>query len=134
MRGRRFELGGAGQGADGDVALERLRGAYRAPGRLVHPDKLRGFDGATRAFQALVMALTRDGSGPPVESEEAEKGPGMSAQTRRVRTIVACPRCEGPGALRKEACRLFVQLAHDGIAGSTCSTCLCEFGERDALL
>ena len=85
--------------------LNDLRGAYRRLCRLVHPDKLRGFDGATRAFQALVTALDRvTGSDLPVESEEADKGPGIERTNEGcVRTIVKCPRCEEPwGASKNE--------------------------------
>ena len=112
--------------------LNDLRGAYRRLCRLVHPDKLRGFDGATRAFQALVTALDRvTGSDLPVESEEAEKGPGIERTNEGcVRTIVKCPRCEEPwGASKNEGLPDYAyNLLMTGLREYTCSTCLCEFG------
>ena len=112
--------------------LNDLRGAYRRLCRLVHPDKLRGFDGATRAFQALVTALDRvTGSDLPVESEEADKGPGIERTNEGcVRTIVKCPRCEEPwGASKNEGLPDYsYNLLMTGLREYTCSTCLCEFG------
>ena len=127
-----LSLGAPGKSLTAMSPLNDLRGAYRRLCRLVHPDKLRGFDGATRAFQALVTALDRvTGSDLPVESEEADKGPGIERTNEGcVRTIVKCPRCEEPwGASANEGLPNYAyNLLMTGLREYTCSTCLCEFG------
>ena len=124
-------MGAPGKALTAMSPLNDLRGAYRRLCRLVHPDKLRGFDGATRAFQALVTALDRvTGSDLPVESEEADKGPGIERTNEGcVRTIVKCPRCEEPwGASAQEGLPPYAyNLLMTGF-GSTRARPVYEFG------
>lgn len=90
-----LSLGAPGKTLTSRSPLNDLRGAYRRLSRLVHPDKLRGFDGATRAFQALVTALDRvtNPEAPAVE-DEAARGPAIERTNEGCRrTRVACPRC-----------------------------------------
>jgi len=127
-----LSLGAPGKTLTSRSPLNDLRGAYRRLSRLVHPDKLRGFDGATRAFQALVTALDRvtNPEAPAVEGEAA-RGPAIERTNEGCRrTRVACPRCEEPwGVSKNEGLPDYAyNLLMTGLREYTCSTCLCEFG------
>ncbi|KAH8070451.1 hypothetical protein JL721_5224 [Aureococcus anophagefferens] len=107
-----LSLGAPGSKLGALSPLNDLKKAYRKLSRVIHPDKLRGFDGATRAFQALkATRIERSNDGC-------------------VRTAVACPRCgEAWGASKNEGLPDYAyNLLMTGLRSYTCSTCLCTFG------
>ncbi|KAJ1459327.1 hypothetical protein M885DRAFT_511204 [Pelagophyceae sp. CCMP2097] len=118
-----------------DVAA--LQQAYRKLARAIHPDKLRGFDGATRAFQALVTALerlTRPEIGDSAKGARDASGSAAKTILRTndgcKRTRLRCPRCDEPwGESKSEGNPDWsYNLMMTGLRTFNCSTCLCEFG------
>ena len=113
-----------------------LQKCYRRLSLVLHPDKLRNFEFATKAFQAVVTALER--MTEPVLSEEAPKTKSKKiARTNEncLRTRVRCPRCREPwGESNMEGLPDWsYNLMMTGLRNWTCSTCLCEFGCVSAL-
>lgn len=134
-------LGAGGGSVSAASPTNDLRKAYRKLSIVIHPDKLRGFDGATRAFQALVTALDRVTNPEPPEVEDGGSAGRKKAQ--RIarsnegceRTSVACPRCkEEWGASSQEGLPSYAyNFMMTGLRTYTCSTCLCDFGCVSAL-
>ena len=76
-----------------------MRKAYLNLARVIHPDKIaRHFDGATRAFQALVRSFDEITAPEPTKaasSGSTPKGKTLSrSNTGCFHTKVSCPRCD----------------------------------------
>ena len=107
-----------------------MRKAYLKLSLVIHPDKLsRSFDGATKAFQALVRAFDRL-SAPEVlaevESKGAEKAKAISRSNENCfRTRVCCPRCKQPWSENTLDGNpdYFYNFLMMGLKSYTCSTC-----------
>eukprot|EP00629_Pelagomonadales_sp_RCC1024_P017124 CAMPEP_0119293542 /NCGR_PEP_ID=MMETSP1329-20130426/46286_1 /TAXON_ID=114041 /ORGANISM="Genus nov. species nov., Strain RCC1024" /LENGTH=572 /DNA_ID=CAMNT_0007294415 /DNA_START=112 /DNA_END=1827 /DNA_ORIENTATION=+ len=130
-------LGAPGREISAKSPVNELRKAYRRLCLVVHPDKLRGFDGATRAFQAVVTALDRvtNPEAPGGEEDDGYSGPALERTNEGcVRTRVRCPRCDEPwGESKNEGLPDYsYTLLMTGLRSYTCSTCLCEFGAASA--
>eukprot|EP00039_Didymoeca_costata_P003332 m.66905 g.66905 ORF g.66905 m.66905 type:complete len:567 (-) comp11846_c0_seq1:272-1972(-) len=117
-----------------------LRKAYLKLSLVLHPDKLRGFDKATVAFQGLVRAFERLSSPEQYEEEETKKRKKDSKQLARSnvgckRTQVLCPRCHVPwsSSTLDGNPDYFYNFLMTGLKSFTCSTCLLEFGCMSAL-
>jgi len=128
-------LGGGGGSSSSTASLQKC---YRRLSLVLHPDKLRNFDRATQAFQAVVTALERL-TAPKVEEEEEVPRQKKKRIARSnegcVRTRVRCPRCREPwGESQNEGLPDWAyNLMMTGLRAWTCSTCLCEFGCVSAL-
>ena len=130
-----LSLGAPGSKLGALSPLNDLKKAYRKLSRVIHPDKLRGFDGATRAFQALVTALDRLTNPEPTAAVDDGGKKQKATRIERsndgcVRTAVSCPRCgEAWGASKNEGLPDYAyNLLMTGLRSYTCSTCLCTFG------
>ena len=115
-----------------------LRKAYLKLSLLLHPDKLQDkFDGATRAFQALVSAFEHV-SRPelaPAKKGEKPKGPMISRSNQGCFvTAMACPRCKVEWGKKVEGNpEYYYNFMMMGVKSFTCSTCLLQFGCMTAL-
>eukprot|EP00808_Paulinella_micropora_P004507 g44408.t1 len=124
--------------------VAQMRKAYLKLSLVIHPDKLQGFEQATKSFQLLVKALD-ELSRPKEEVEEEE--PRYSKQEAQplhkisrgnvgcVRTNVRCPRCRTPwGGRDLEGNPPYAYtLLMQGLRSYVCATCLCEFGCMTAI-
>ena len=113
------------------------RKAYLQLSRMIHPDKLsRSFDGATRAFQALVAAFD-DLTKPPEASAAAAAGDGGKPKQATIsrsnqgchKTRIFCPRCDAEWFTADSGLQDFdYNLMMQGLKLYCCAACLCEFG------
>ena len=112
-----------------------LQKCYRRLSLVLHPDKLRNFDRATQAFQAVVTALERL-TEPTISDEPKTKKRTIARSNENcVRTRIRCPRCKEPWGERNDEGLpdWSYNLMMMGLRNYTCSTCLCEFGCVSAL-
>ena len=111
-----------------------MRKAYLKLSLLLHPDKLSGhFDGATRAFQAVVSAfeqLSRPETVQKPQPGKKPKGPLISRSNGGCHhTKMGCPRCSVDWGKKVEGNPdYFYNFMMMGAKTFTCSTCLLQFG------
>lgn len=125
-----LQLGAPGKPLSARSPLNDLKKAYKKLSLAIHPDRLRGFDGATRAFQALVTALDRLSNPAPAAEADGAAERKQRSNDGCARTDVRCPRCgEAWGASKSEGLPDYAyNFLMTGLKNYTCSTCLCEFG------
>ena len=114
-----------------------LRKAYLNLSRLIHPDKLsRTFDGATRAFQELVLAFEGLTAPEPVKgpAKKAAKNTISRSNDRCHRTRLFCPRCSAEWAMKDSGLPDYeYTLMMQGLKTYCCALCLCDFGCMTAI-
>jgi hypothetical protein len=123
--------------------LPAMRKAYLKLSMIVHPDKLRSFPQATKAFQALVSAFERLSKPEEFADEEDEPGPQAAAMKARAlsrsnngcfQTTIKCPRCHevwgGAQASLQGIENYYYNYLMMGLKTYCCSTCLCEVREN----
>lgn len=107
----------------------------------MHPDKLRDFSDATKAFQAITQAFERLSNPEQFADEEEEtKGKPKTKKLARSnegcrRTDVLCPRCKvkwSASALEGNP-DYFYNFMMMGLKTFNCATCLFEFGCMSAV-
>jgi curved DNA-binding protein CbpA len=111
--------------------LTALRKAYLKLSMIIHPDKLRGFEDATKAFQGLCAAfeqLTRPDI--PMEGGKDNKAKKLARSNEGcVVTCIKCPRCRVQWGQKVDGTpEYFYNFIMTGLKSYTCSTCLFEFG------
>eukprot|EP00993_Chasmostoma_nieuportense_P007669 NODE_934_length_1753_cov_7.199877_g876_i0.p1 GENE.NODE_934_length_1753_cov_7.199877_g876_i0~~NODE_934_length_1753_cov_7.199877_g876_i0.p1 ORF type:complete len:561 (-),score=123.61 NODE_934_length_1753_cov_7.199877_g876_i0:71-1699(-) len=111
--------------------IAQTRKAFLKLSLLLHPDKLgSSFEGATRAFQALVFAFETVTRPETVEAPLTNKTTTIARSNAGCyRTKVKCPRCKVEwGAPVEGNPDYFYNFLMMGLKSFTCSTCLLEFG------
>eukprot|EP00040_Diaphanoeca_grandis_P023246 m.126122 g.126122 ORF g.126122 m.126122 type:complete len:621 (-) comp29181_c0_seq1:145-2007(-) len=129
-----LNLGGAGITKDSPVA--KMRKCYLKLSLVLHPDKNRGFDDATNAFQALVRAFER--LTKPELFEEPSNTPSSKTIARSNSgchvSCVKCPRCKVKWGAKVEGNPdYYFNFMMMGLRTFNCATCLIEFGCMTAL-
>jgi len=73
-----------------------MRKAYLRTSLIIHPDKLKGFSQATKAFQLLVVAFDRLSQPEIYEMKETKKKQKTIKRSNEgcFRTVIRCPRCK----------------------------------------
>lgn len=117
---------GGGGGSDNGAAARK---AFLRISMLIHPDKLRGFPDATKAFQALVHAFDRHQTKVPTAGGELRHKALGRSNDGCYRTQVRCPRCEVAwGSAVEGNPDYYYNFMMQGLRCFTCSTCLLDFG------